>query len=558
MAGNRKTRVFQPTLDFERSEYRYIFYAQDQNELLEDFKELGFNIRTFQKSPITKTVYFGSRKGLKPGLSIKARIYTNKRTDNVWSLNSDTLFNLLEIKSTVNEDDSFFYGLMSQEEKKKSLISERDFGELSSDVIYRIQKASEGGILIDSSFKTKRRFQKNGLETKENFTNLTLSEIVTLLTRPSELDELISNEMKKLLDDKIRPIYLRSLIPYVMTQYNRIHLIPNDKELDDVIRITVDPGVDFYEVILDDPDNFIEKQSAHLEFIHREKFSRLELKINPNSVKKAKELDKNIGDLIRKFNCIGYISKKWSGVTMVSERHIEKQAFWREAFDKSISGFFPVDSTWFSYGSVTEGLLQLIKKSKSFQAYEKNPIVLVKNENFVQGILGVPSPSLFVTVEGPIITYNLPSTSYPVKLTSKQPEFYIVEEYTNPVRSIIVTSRKQLDEILHPSIKIEGYSFFRSYGFLVSAIKSNRIYKLTIERKTSVLESEYQSEKQKQDFRQKSEIYCKMRYIGTKDRLYKVNEQSIFNELEAFYDEFSPFMFEPLALADPQIESNRQ
>jgi hypothetical protein len=50
------------------------------------------------------------------------------------------------------------------------------------------------------------------------------------------------------------------------------------------------------------------------------------------------------------------------------------------------------------------------------------------------------------------------------------------------------------------------------------------------------------------DMKQKTEIYCKMRYIGTEDRLYKIDEESIFNELEAFYDEFSPFMSEPLTL----------
>ncbi|NHJ49875.1 MAG: hypothetical protein FK733_18930 [Asgard group archaeon] len=547
MSKKSGDKLFQPSIDFERSEYRYIFYAHDQEELIQDFSDIGFKTHVYKKTPITKTIYFGSRKGLKPGLSIKGRIYSNVQTDNVWRLTPDTVFNLLEIKSTIKDDETFLYGFMIEDEKMKSLVSDEESVDMPIDVIYRIQKASEGRLLIDSTFKTKSRLSKDALRPEDIKNNLTFSEIITLLTKPSDLDNKLSPEVSDLLNRKIRPIYHKSLIPYVMTQYSRIHLLPTKQKWKDIIRITIDPGVDFYDIILDNPKDFIDNPNATAEYINREKFCRLEFKLNPVSIKNAKDLDKTIGSIIRKYRCIGYISKKWSGVTLVSERHIEKQAFWREAFAKSISGFFPVDESWFSYGSVTEGLLQLIKKSKSFRTYRKDPRVLVKNENFVQGFLGVPSPSLIVTVEGPHITYNLPPTSYPVKLTKILPEFYIVEEPINPVRSNIISTRSELEDILHPSIEIEGYSFFRSYGFLVEALKSNRVYKLTIERKTSVQElADPQSENQ--ELKHKTEIYCKMRYIGTEDRLYKVDEESIFNELEAFYDEFSPFMSEPLTL----------
>jgi hypothetical protein len=548
MSRKKPDKVFQPSIDFERSEYRYIFYAHDQNELIQDFVDLGFKTLIYENSPITKTIYFGSRKGLKPGLSIKGRIYSDSQMDNIWQIGPDTIFNLLEIKSTIKEDETFLYGFMAEDEKRRSLVSDEEIVDAPTDVIYRIQKASEGRLLIDSTLKTKSRLRGDSFDLENVENNLTLTEIITLLTKPSELDAKLSSEVCDLLDRKIRPIYHRSLIPYVLTQYKRIHLIPTKDKWKDIIRITIDPGVDYYEIIIDNPKTFLKEPVATAEYISREKFCRLEFKIDPISIKKTKDLDNTIGKIIRKYQCIGYISKKWSGVTLVSERHIEKQAFWREAFGKSISGFFPVDTSWFSYGSVTEGLLQLIKKSRSFRTYEKEPRVLVKNENFVQGFLGVPSPSLIVTVEGPHITYNLPPTSYPVKLTKKLPEYYIVEESINPVRSNIISTRSQLEDILHPSIEIEGYSFFRSYGFLVEALKSNRVYKLTIERKTSVQELASETQVESKELKQKTEIYCKMRYIGTEDRLYKVDEQSIFNELEAFYDEFSPFMSEPLTL----------
>jgi hypothetical protein len=546
-------KLFQPSINLERSEYRYIFYAHDQTELIRDFIDLGFKVVEYKDSPITKTIYFGSKKGLKPGLSIKGRIYSPSKTENIWYIDSSTVFNLLEIKSTINQEEAFQFGIMD-DLAQESLISKSKTKNFPSDVIFQIQKASEGRLLFDSSIKSKSRLRKEDLTTigKNPQENLLQEEVIEILTKSGTYDDHLSENVLELLNKKIRPLYYNSIIPYVMTQYSRKHLIPTNDEWEDIIRITIDPGVDFYEVILDDPDNYIKNQQARIEYLSREHFSRLEFKINPQSIKRVKDLDRTIGNIIRKYRCIGYISKKWSGVTSVSERHIEKQAFWREPLYKNISGFFPVDSSWFSYGSVTEGLLQLIKNSESFTTFEKNPRVLVKNQNFVQGYLGMPSPSLIVTVEGPIITYNLPPTSYPIKLTANKPEFYIMEEFVHPVRSTTISSRSQLDKFLHSSIEIEGYSFFRSYGFLVTSTQSDRVYKLTIERKTAVKEAlDYQSDENR--MLRESKIYCKMRYVGTKNRLYKINEQRIYDELEKFYDEFSPQMSKPLVLSESLI-----
>ncbi|MBD3192679.1 MAG: hypothetical protein GF308_18705 [Candidatus Heimdallarchaeota archaeon] len=528
--------VLHPSLDLERSEFRYIFYSHDQQALVEDFLSLGFKKKIYTESPITQTIYFGSRKGLQPGLSIKGRIYTQNRVDNIWEITPSTFFNILEIKSTLSQGEAFIIGALSEEGLEYPFMADSITKELSTDLVFRIQKASEDGLLRDSTLKSKSRLKKMDLGIDQRQNNLTLEELVVLLTKPSELDEKLSDKTKKILNNKVRPLYFKSLIPYVMTQYSRIHLIPEKDRWRDIIRVTIDPGVDYYDLLIDE-SNFLDDPKGIAELIHRENFCRLEFKLDPSGFKDDPYLEKTISDIIREYRCIAYLSKKWTGVTLVSERHIQKQALWREALYKEIAGFFPVDPSWFSYGSVTEGLLQIINRSQSFETFENHPRVLVKNENFVHGFLGLPSPSLVITIEGPKIHYKLPSTSYPVKLIRGQSEFYITEEYVSPVRSTVISSKNQLSEFLHPSIEIEGYSFFRSYGFLVMATNSNRVYKLTIERMTRLEGDD-----------QKTEIYCKMRYIGSFGRLYKINEQKVYDELISFYEEFSPIMTKPLSL----------
>ena len=45
-----------------------------------------------------------------------------------------------------------------------------------------------------------------------------------------------------------------------------------------------------------------------------------------------------------------------------------------------------------------------------------------------------------------------------------------------------------------------------------------------------------------------SEFYCKMRYLGTQERLYQKNKNAIFGDLQLFYNEFAKIMQKPLAL----------
>ena len=113
---------------------------RDQNELINDFFTLKFKIQHFPDSPITQTVYFSSSMGLEPGLSIKARIYTKSPATNVMNINRDTAFNLLEIKSTVDQQDAIIAGL--KENDNQSLLIDSLSKKKSKDIVYRVQKAS--------------------------------------------------------------------------------------------------------------------------------------------------------------------------------------------------------------------------------------------------------------------------------------------------------------------------------------------------------------------------------------------------------------------------------
>ena len=534
----------QPSINLERSELRYVFFSHDDEKLIHDFESLGFVPKVYEETPITKTIYFGSSTGLELGLSIKARIYSPSRSDLIWRIDSSTPFNLLEIKSTISMDEALLLGIPETIASQAGLLDfSFDKETRDKDIVYRIQKASESGILRDSSYKAKSRlegWQDAPVEDVKTISatesNLKFSEIVTIISKKSLLDKKLSPELRELLNKKIRPFYQRNLVPFVLTQYRRIHLIPQDPSLQDIIRVTVDPGVEYYQLILENPANFIDDPRIIAEFTKRERFCRLEFKLDPIRIAQFPLLEQQIGKILARYGCMAYLSKKWVGTTLVSERHIEKMALWSETatLGISISGYFPVDETWFNYRKISGNFYDLIVKSPTFDHFEKNPRILVKSENYIIGYLGVPTPSLVVMIEGSFITYRLPAHSYPVKLTKQQPEFFISEEYDKPLRSISVSTKDELDRVLHPSIYIEGVSFFRSYGFLVISNHSSRVYKLTIERKTDT------------GLRPRSETYCKMRYVGIRDGLPKSNLQGIYDELLQFYTEFWPIMAKPL------------
>ena len=422
-----KTDLEKSAIDLERSELRYVFYSRDEKSLVEEFEKLGFIRKIYEDTPITRTIYFSGVNGLEPGLSIKARVYAKVRSNNIWHVDGDTLFNLLEIKTTVSQDEMINNDF--NEESSSGLIDYISVKQ-DKDIIFRIQKASEDGILHESSLKSKNRLDRWLDESSIHLTPyLKYSEIVTILSRETELDKRLSPTLVQLLNEKIRGKEI--LVPYVMTQYNRIHLVHKDTELSDYIRVTIDPGVEYFRVLLVDSDAYPNQVSSIAEYLMKERFYRLEFKLDITNLQKINNnLLFLISEIVANFKAVAYLSKKWIGATLVSERHISDQSLWDEtaSVGKIISGFFRVDPSWFNYRIILnqKGFFELIQSSASFQLYELNPQVLVKSENWVTGYVGVPNPSLVVHIEGPMIKYSLPDNVSPVKLPIDVPAFFIM------------------------------------------------------------------------------------------------------------------------------------
>ncbi len=521
------------SIDFERSELRYIFYTYDQESVIEDFRKLGFTELVYKDTPITRTLYFGSRLGLKPGLSIKARVYTSQMLGNIWKLDGDTKFNFLEIKASTDKGDDSLHGFLNDGFAERLPVESRLEPANPRQLFVHIQRAAEDGVLKDFTLKTKNRIQASALiteqETKPVAKDISLHDIITLLCETSDLDRELSQRLRDVLNDKIRPILFDTLDPAVVTQYSRIHLVPTDEAISSKIRITIDPGVQYYDPSFENKDDFIENNSIIAEYMTREQFSRLEFKVDQAFLNAETRMNEAIKNILVKYGALATVSKKWTGITLAGERFIQKREIWKEPLNATYSGFFPVHKSWFSYGNVPEVFVNFVKKSKTFQPYSLNPRIIVKNETIVTGHVGVPFPSLVITVEGPNITYSLPPKSYPVVLRRDKPEFFILEQSIQPVRSVLVSSKSDLDKVLHPSIHIQGNTYYRSYGLLVMNKNTNRVFKLTIERKVEDKETT-----------ETTEFYCKMRYLGTRAYLTKTSEQDIFNELLLFYEEFSP------------------
>ena len=83
---------------------------------------------------------------------------------------------------------------------------------------------------------------------------------------------------------------------------------------------------------------------------------------------KNQETIQNISEIVNKYRAVAYLSKKWTGATIVSERHIEDQALWDEVGGMEISGFFNVHTSWFNYRTILDqkGFFELIQNPSNF------------------------------------------------------------------------------------------------------------------------------------------------------------------------------------------------
>ncbi len=90
--------------------------------------------------------------------------------------------------------------------------------------------------------KLKSRLSKKDIKAERSISKLTLDEIITVLTTESEQDERLSENVLKLLNETVRPKYKKKLVPLVVTQYERIHLIPKMKIGENILELLLTRG----------------------------------------------------------------------------------------------------------------------------------------------------------------------------------------------------------------------------------------------------------------------------------------------------------------------------
>ncbi|MHA2173845.1 MAG: hypothetical protein ACXABI_03385 [Candidatus Hodarchaeales archaeon] len=506
------------SIEFERSETLYLFFSYDQDDLIQEFGKIGLTPKMYQDTPVTRTLYLGSTVGMKPGVSIKARSYGFFGQKNIYHLKPESEFDLLEIKLTTG-----------QTSLSSSLIDSQD---KSDDLVFSFQRSLDEALL-----KRKPRLKKKSrlMKTKnpdfpfegKNSDKLTFKQIIQVLSSSSELDTYLKPRLLNNLNGMVRPLYGKSILPYIITQYARIHFIPTEdaEGWKDIVRLTIDPGVEFFNLVQKDPKNFVDNPEMIAEFLMKEPHSRLELKIDPRALEEYPQLRNDLKAIFKKYGLMNSISKKWTGLNLTTNHYITQQNLWCER--ENFYCTFPVHRSWNRFGSPRLIFSRLIKPSENFTPYSKDLKVLIKNVSSVDAVTRFSDQDLHVSLRASRLVFNLPPKIESYKDKNSKTMFNVFRE-EKPIRDVQINSIKQLEEVLKQMpTKIVEHSYYRSYGGFILSKNTNRIYKFSIERKRQTVDQEI-----------KAKFYCKLRYMGAKVGLLHDNEKEIISDFTAFYESF--------------------
>ena len=509
------------SIEFERSETLYLFFSYDQEDLIQEFGRIGLTPKTYDETPVTRTLYLGAAVGMRPGVSIKVRSYSPDWAKNVYHITPDSEFDLLEIKLTTG-----------QATISPSLLDPQEEG---GDLVFSFQRNLDDALLKRRPrLKRKSRLMKaknpNFPFGGKNGNKITFKQVVQVLAGSSELDEFLNPKLLNNLNGNVRPLYGKTILPYIVTQYGRIHFIPQEDagEWKDVVRVTIDPGCEFYTLIQKDPETFVDKPEMIAEFLMKEKHSRLELKIDPTALEQYPQFKNDLKAIFKKYGVMNSISKKWTGLNATTDHYIAQQNLWCER--ENIYCTFPVHRSWYRFGSPRLIFSKLINPSKDFAQYTNDLKVLIKNVHSVDAVTHADQ-DFHVSLQASRLTFDLPPEIHPYEDMDAKLMFNVVKE-KKPVREIQIYSKKQFEEITKEfPMEVIGHSYHRSWGGLICSNNTNRIYNFSIERKRTMVDRQL-----------KAKFYCILRYLGSKSRLLQDNEEEIVSDFKAFYDQFGdPF-----------------
>lgn len=440
------------SVDLERREDRFIIFVRDTGELMEALESFTRRLE-FPDTPVTRTVYFGdSARGLPPGLSIKARTYTPDRMPGRWDLTGDSVFELLELKRTVevlrdgsSHDAPTFTRAAGGGGKRRK----------KKDEMVEILRLS-GSILSKTTFKSKQRKPR-----------LTLSELLQLITDPTSVRRDIDPELYIHLLETVHPLNDFRWRPVIGTEYKRVHFVTRDAELTDVFRATLDKRVTHYSY-------YPENEGAYVGFpIATEGFSRFEVKADQKRIADT-ELGAWLEDLIVKFRAFRIPSKKYRGMTLRSNYHVSRQGFRDELPGVRLFAEFSSRPVRYRDHEHYVNLARYIQSSKTFHLYQEQPILLESHEHSVRG----RSKGLQVLIAGD----RFRCFRAPAEIQSKPVPIYRGDR--GWVSDMPLTSRDDLDTaIAAAKMKSRSTQYDRSRSFLVEHRSSGRVYKVGLERR---------------------------------------------------------------------------
>ena len=188
----------------------------------------------FPDTPVTRTVYFGDvARGLPPGLSIKARTYERERLPGRWELQSQSNFDLLELKRTVD-----IGRVVSEAAKRQGDGGAAAPGARSSkgkkDQMVEIVRLSES-ILARSTYKSKHRKKQ-----------INMAEVLALIDNPTGVSSRIDHQLYVYLLETVHPLNDYRWRPLTGTEYERTHFVTRDPAMQNVFRATLDKRVTHY------------------------------------------------------------------------------------------------------------------------------------------------------------------------------------------------------------------------------------------------------------------------------------------------------------------------
>ncbi len=431
------------SVDLERREDRYIILIQDTSELI---RALGRFTRKldYLETPVTRTVYFGdAARGLPPGLSIKARSYARNRLPGRWDLCPKSMFELLELKRTVTQERLAPTAKRAKHKRRKKA---------KRDQMVEILRLA-GSLLSRNAYKTKRREP-----------NLSLEQTLRLIGHPTRMRKRIDPQLYVHLIETVMPLEDYEWRPLIGTEYERTHFVTRAVGMRDVFRATLDRQVTHY--------SFSDKERGFVGVpLSTENFSRFEIKTDQKKIA-GTQLGAWLEQILVRFRAFRIPSKKYRGLTQRSHYHIMREGFRNELPGKRLYSEFQSRPVRYKDREHYINLARYIQSSPAFRLYENTPLLVEKHEHFVCG----QHQGLDVVIMGNWLSYWRPLQE---SRHGKTP-LYLRDEI--PVSKIPLSSSSDLDNAGVEHIKKRETRYVHSRGFLVEHRKSQRIYRVTLER----------------------------------------------------------------------------